>query len=214
MEAMALLSLFLVALSYGATACMLSCMPLVSPILLANGATRQESLRSLLPLTLGRISGYVALSLVAYAGATMLKSFIGDKALMGHLLGSVTLILAARLWFSMSPSSCCTTARRTPKGALPLFAAGALLSMSLCAPVVAMMALSAASGTWYGAIAYGLAFALGATLLWFLFFSVVLTRVLQESLVHLSAYRNALRHTAPLLLALVGIAIFNGWIRL
>jgi hypothetical protein len=57
-------------------------------------------------------------------------------------------------------------------------------------------------------------FGLGATLLWFLFFSVVLTRILKESLIHLSRYRNFLQHTAPLLLAGVGIAIFTGWIHL
>lgn len=215
MEAMTLLSLFLVALAYGATACMLSCMPIISPILLANSATRQESLRVLLPITVGRIGGYITLSLVAYAGASMIKSFIADKEIMGYLLGSVTLILAGRLWFSLKASSCCTTnPPRTPQGSIALFVTGALLSMSLCAPVITMMTLSAASHSLAWAIAYGAVFGLGATLLWFLFFSVILTRVLKESLIHLSRYRNALRYTAPLLLAGVGIAIFNGWIHL
>ncbi len=215
MEAMTLLSLFIVALAYGATACMLSCMPILSPILLANSATRQESLRVLLPITLGRISGYITLSLAAYAGASMIKSFIADKEIMGYLLGSVTLILAVRLWFSLKASSCCTTSHpRTPQGSIALFATGGLLSMSLCAPVITMMALSAASHSLAWAIAYGAVFGLGATLLWFLFFSVILTRILKESLIHLSRYRNALHHTAPPLLAGVGIAIFNGWIHL
>lgn len=215
MEAMTLISLFIVALAYGATACMLTCMPILSPILLANSATRQESLRILLPITFGRIGGYIALSLVAYTGASMVKSFIADKEIMGYLLGSVTLILAGRLWFSLKASSCCTTNHpRTPQGAIALFVTGALLSMSLCAPVITMMTLSAASHSLAWAIAYGAVFGLGATLLWFLFFSVILTRILKESLIHLSSYRNVLQYTAPLLLAGVGIAIFNGWIHL
>lgn len=98
MEPLVLLSLFLVALSYGATACMLTCMPIVSPILLANGATREASLRALLPLTLGRISGYVSLALVAYTGSFFIKSLIRDTAVMGYLLGSLTLFMAFRLW--------------------------------------------------------------------------------------------------------------------
>lgn len=213
-EAFTLFSLFLVALSYGATACMLSCMPIVSPILLANNATRQESLRVLLPITFGRLSGYIVLSLVAYTGASMIKSFLADKELMGYLLGSVTLILAGRLWFSLKASSCCTTNPRTPQGIFPLFITGALLSMSLCAPVITMMTLSAASHSLTLAIAYGAVFGLGATLLWFLFFSVILTRILRESLIHLSSYRTLLQYAAPLLLAGVGIAIFTGWIHL
>ncbi|HLD24182.1 MAG TPA: sulfite exporter TauE/SafE family protein [Sulfuricurvum sp.] len=210
-----LFPLFIVALSYGATACMLTCMPLLSPILLANSATRQQSLRVLIPISLGRISGYIFLSLIAYMGATMIKSLISDTALMGYFLGSVTLILAVRLWFSLkSSTSCCTSSSQTPQGKFALFITGALLSMSLCAPVITMMTLSAASHSLLWAIAYGFTFGLGATLLWFLFFSVVLTAILKESLIHLSLYRNFLQHTAPILLAGVGIAIFTGWIHL
>jgi Cytochrome C biogenesis protein transmembrane region len=212
-EALTLFSLFLVALSYGATACMLTCMPLLSPILLANSATRQQSLRILLPISMGRISGYIFLSLIAYLGATMIKAFISDTVLMGYLLGSVTLILAGRLWYSLK-TSCCSSAPQTPQGNIALFFTGALLSMSLCAPVITMMTLSATTQSWGWAIAYGAVFGLGATLLWFLFFSVILTSLLKESLTHLSRYRNILQHAAPILLAGVGIAIFNGWIRL
>ncbi|MCX6060896.1 MAG: sulfite exporter TauE/SafE family protein [Campylobacterales bacterium] len=215
MEPYTLLSLFIVALSYGATACMLTCMPLLSPILLANSGTRQQSLRVLLPISLGRISGYIFLSLIAYAGASMVKSIISDTALMGYLLGSITIILAGRLWFSLkASSSCCSTSPQTPQGQIPLFITGALLSMSICAPVITMMTLSAASHSLLWAIAYGAVFGLGATLLWFLFFSVVLTQILKESLTHLSRYRNVLQHAAPIFLAGVGIAIFTGWIHL
>jgi hypothetical protein len=190
-------------------------MPLLSPILLANSATREQSLRVLLPVSLGRISGYISLSLVAYTGASMMKSLISDTALMGYLLGSVTLILAGRLWFTLRAStSCCSTSPQTPQGQIPLFITGMVLSMSLCAPVITMMTLSAAADSLTWAIAYGLTFGLGATLLWFLFFSVVLTRILKESLSHLSRYRNFLQHAAPILLAGVGIAIFTGWIHL
>lgn len=215
MEAMTLLSLFLVALSYGATACMLSCMPLLSPILLANTATRRQSLKVLLPISAGRLSGYIALSLIAYLGASMLKTLISDKVLMGEALGTVTLILAGRIWYSLKTApSCCSSRRATAQGNVALFFTGMLLSMSLCAPVITMMTLSATTSSPFWALLYGLVFGLGATLLWFLFFSVVLTAILKESLTHLSRYRNILQHAAPLFLAGVGIAIFNGWIHL
>lgn len=215
MEPFALFSLFIVALSYGATACMLTCMPLLSPILLANSATREQSLRVLLPISIGRICGYITLSLIAYLGATEVRSLISDSALMGYLLGSITLILAGRLWFSLkASSSCCTMIPHSSQTQLPLFITGALLSMSLCAPVITMMTLSATTDSWLWAIAYGAVFGLGATLLWFLFFSVILTKILKESLEHLSSYREALQHTAPFLLAGVGIALFAGWIHL
>lgn len=214
MEMVPLLSLFIVALSYGATACMLSCMPLLSPILLANSATRQKSLNILLPVTAGRISGYTLLSAVAFIGSSLVQSLIQDKILMGYLLGALTLILAFRLWMSVrSSASCCTTSSQ-PKsqGKITLFATGVLLSMSLCAPVVTMMTLSAATSSLGLALLYGLVFGLGATLLWFFFFSVVMTSILKESLVHLHRYRRTLEHLAPAVLAGVGIALFNGWI--
>lgn len=73
---------------------MFSCMPIVSPILLANGATREASLRALLPLTLGRISGYVSLLLSPIPDRFFIKSLIRDTELMGYLLGSITLFMA------------------------------------------------------------------------------------------------------------------------
>jgi sulfite exporter TauE/SafE len=213
MEAMTLLSLFIVALSYGATACMFTCMPLLSPIMLANDATRSASLRLLLPISAGRIAGYITLSIVAYAGAALIKNLIGDKILMGYLLGSVTVTLAFRLWYALE-SSCCTSSPKPPQNTFALFTTGVLLSMSLCAPVLSLMTLSATTPSLGWAILYGLVFGLGATLLWLLFFSVVMTSILKESLIHLQQYRNTIRRAAPLLLASVGIAIFNGWIHL
>jgi len=214
-EPLSLVSLFLIALSYGATACMLSCMPIVSPILLANGATRSQSLRALLPLMVGRISGYVTLAMAAYAGSVFIKSLLRDTVLMGYLLGSVTMVLAFRLWMDARRAQRCCNAPSAPSdNVFSLFLSGALLSMSICAPVVTMMTLSAAATTWYAALAYGLAFAFGATVLWFLFFSFVLTKILRESLAHLGTYRRLLHHAAPVLLAAVGIAIFNGWLHL
>lgn len=213
-ELLPLLSLFVVALSYGATACMLSCMPLVSPILLSGGATRQASLQLLYPITAGRIAGYTLLALVAFAGSSLLRSLLGNPELMGYLLGSVTLILAFRLWNAQKhEGSCCATSpERSTQGGL--FLGGVLLSTSLCAPVLSMMALSAAAPSVWWAALYGLVFGIGATLVWFFFFSVVLTAVLKESLNHLHAYRRILEKGAPLLLAGVGIALFNGWIHL
>lgn len=212
-----LLTLFLVALSYGATACMFSCMPLLSPILLANDATRSQSLRVLLPITAGRITGYTLLSLAAFAGSFYLRQLLRDPSLMGYLLGSTTLFLAFRLWITQRRSQgCCSdTSRQNGTGGfIPLFLSGVFLSLSLCAPVATMMTLSASASSPGMALAYGIVFGLGATLLWLLFFSVAMTHILKESLVHLHAYRDRIRQAAPILLALIGIALFNGWIRL
>lgn len=215
-EAVPLVSLFLVALSYGATACMLSCMPLLSPILLANSSTRRESLSLLLPITAGRITGYTLLSAAAFVGSALIQSLLKDTVLMGYLLGSLTLLLALRLWNASRASAACCTPSLRPIGhsRVSLFATGIVLSMSLCAPVAAMMALSATAPSLVTAVLYGLVFGLGATLLWFFFFSVVMTAILKESLLHIQRYRRVLERSAPFVLALVGIAVFNGWIRL
>lgn len=212
-----LFSLFIVALSYGATACMFSCMPLLSPILLANDATRAQSLRILLPVTAGRITGYTLLSLVAFAGSVLLQKILNDKELMGYLLGSMTLFLAFRLWMTLRQNAaCCSNESRQNgnEGFVSLFFTGVLLSLSLCAPVATMMTLSASASSFGIALVYGIVFGIGATLLWLFFFSVAMTHILKESLVHLHAYRERIQQAAPLVLALIGIAIFNGWIHL
>lgn len=212
-----LFSLFIVALSYGATACMFSCMPLLSPILLANDTTRQQSLRVLLPVTAGRITGYTLLSITAFIGSLLVQNILKDKELMGYLLGSMTLFLALRLWISLRRSaSCCSneTRQNEGQGFFALFFTGVLLSLSLCAPVATMMTLSASASSFGVALLYGIVFGIGATLLWLLFFSVALTHLFKESLIHLNGYRDRIRQAAPIVLAALGIAIFNGWIHL
>ncbi len=216
MDVLPLFSLFLIALSYGATACMLSCMPILSPILLANSATRQEGLRVLIPITAGRISGYTLLAVIAFSGSIFVQSMLKDKTLMGYILGSMTLLLALKQLLAIRTKyTCCAQTIQPSKSTnTTLFATGLLLSMSICAPVATMMTLSATAPSLGWAVLYGLFFGLGATLLWFFFFSVVLTTALKESLNHLTRYRRTIEIMAPILLACVGILIFNGWIRL
>ena len=216
MDVLPLFSLFLIALSYGATACMLSCMPILSPILLANSATRQEGLRVLIPITAGRISGYTLLAVIAFSGSIFVQSLLKDKTLMGYILGSVTLLLALKQLLTIrKKQTCCNqTAQPSKSTHATLFMTGLLLSMSICAPVATMMTLSATAPSLGWAVLYGLFFGLGATLLWFFFFSVVLTTAIKESLNHLSRYRHTIEIMASILLACVGILIFNGWIRL
>lgn len=210
---MTLFSLFIVALSYGATSCMFSCMPLISPIMLATETTRKQSLKILLPISAGRISGYVLLSMSAYAGAIYIKEIISDKTLMNEIMGIVILFLAFRLWYAQK-QSCCSTAPQVPQNRLALYLSGTLLSFSICAPVLSLMAVSATAISPLWAFMYGIAFGIGATLLWLLFFSVVLTSVLKESLIHLNQYKETIQKAATLFLSLIGISVFYGWISL
>lgn len=213
MEAMTLFSLFIVALSYGATSCMFSCMPLISPIMLATETTRKQSLKILLPISAGRISGYILLSMSAYAGAIYIKQIISDKALMNEIMGVVILFLAFRLWYAQN-KSCCNTASPSPQNAMALYISGTLLSFSICAPVLSLMAVSATAVSPIWAFLYGMAFGIGATLLWLFFFSVLLTSVLKESLVHLNHHKQSIQKIATLFLAFIGVSVFYGWIRL
>ncbi len=216
MEPFALFSLFLIALTYGATACMLSCVPLLSPILLANGVKKQETLRLLIPITAGRITGYTFLSFLAFAGSSMIQTYLHDKILMGHLLGSLTILIAFRQFMALRfpERSCSASSQLSSDSLIALFLSGIVLSMSMCTPVATMLTLSATAPSPAWALLYGLTFGLGATLLWFLFFSVVLAPVLRESLFHLHRYRRVLELLSPLMLAMVGVAIFNGWLQL
>ena len=78
MEGVAFLSLFLLGLSYGATACMFTCMPLLSPILLANSHSLKHAMGVVLPFSLGRVFSYILIAIFASLSVAQIRSFIDD----------------------------------------------------------------------------------------------------------------------------------------
>jgi cytochrome c-type biogenesis protein len=220
MQSMTLFSLFVVGLSYGSTACMFACMPFLTPLLVTSAESVRESMRVILPFSLGRIFTYSVIAVLALGGAGFVKAVLDDNALFQGILGAVTLGMGLLMFYRVFYSrrrSCASNPAAPKKHAqslLGLFGIGALVSINPCAPVLTLVALSANSGSVLNAVGMGLSFGVGAVLVPFLFYGFFLSNVVRGLLSEFKRYTRGIEITAALLLTAVGILIINGQIRL
>lgn len=207
------LSLFLLGLSYGSTACMFACMPLLSPLLLSHSGTLRESLRVVSVFSLGRVLGYAMIALLASYGAYMIGSALRDPALTQMMLGGSIVLVGLFLFYrSFLSRKCCALAPREPSrfGSAGYFAMGFSLSLNPCAPVLSLAALAAGSAGALHAVSMGLVFGIGAVTASLFVFGVLLSSVTTELMAQLSRYKSAIERLAALLLVIFGISVING----
>lgn len=215
MEYAALLSIFIIGLSYGATACMFSCMPFLSPLLISNSNSTNEALGIILPFSMGRIFSYTLLAIAAYLSSFWVKQMLNDNALFGLILGISTVSMGLFLLYKSfkQTSSCGQTTSLVKKPTLNkfgFFTIGATMSVNPCAPIMALLAVAANSSNIYNTIGLGLSFGLGAVMFSILFYGFIVSKVIKGLMFQFSSYKLLIERTAALLLIGVGVAVFNG----
>lgn len=218
MENITLFSLFIIGLSYGATACMFSCMPFLAPLLISNSTNYSSSFKIVLPFSLGRIITYTMIALVASSSSVLIKSILDDNALFQTLLGSFTIVMAIGLLYTtFNDQTACKSSidhSSKPKGMLGIFTIGALVSLNPCVPVLTLITLSANTTSASTALAFGLLFGLGAVLIPFIFYTLIVGTVFKGLIEQFKTYTKYIQLFAALLLLFVGVMVLAGKISL
>ncbi len=216
METLAFTSLFLIGLSYGATACMLSCMPFLSPILLANSRSISHAMSVVLPFSIGRVISYILMAMLASVSTLYVKNIIDNPALSQAILGSATMIVALLMFyrtFDQKGSHCTSTNIKASKsGTLGYFTMGLVISLNPCAPIMTLIATAANSSSLANAAFMGLFFGLGAISASLLFYGFFISSIAKELLSQFSHHKTTIERMAAFMLAFVAISVFNGWI--
>lgn len=217
MESLAYTSLFLIGLSYGATACMLSCMPFLSPILLANSRSVGHAMAVVFPFSLGRVVSYMLMAMLASVSILQVKSIINNPVISQVILGSATMIIAIVMFYrsyKKSSSNSCSSSKPTDSktSIIGYFTMGLAISLNPCAPILTLIAAAANSSSVSNAAFMGLSFGLGAIGATLLFYGFLISSVAREIVTQFGHHKNNIERVAALLLALVAVSVFNGWI--
>lgn len=148
-------SAWLLGVSLGLTACMVTCLPYLGAWVLAR--ERGTVWADTTAFLAGRVSAYALMGLTAgLAGAWLTHTLQGG---IGHLaIGAAS--LGAGLWLMAGKAHRGCAASRSAH-ASPL-AMGFALSLTPCAPLASLLAFAAQAGSATTGMAYGLAFGLGA----------------------------------------------------
>jgi len=216
MESLAYTSLFLIGLSYGATACMLSCMPFLSPILLANSRSIKHAMGVVLPFSIGRVISYILMAMLASVSMLQVKNIIDNPTISQTILGSATMIIAIVMFYRSykeSASHCSSSTPTTSKTSIAsYFTMGLAISLNPCAPIMTLIATAANSSSISNAGFMGLSFGLGAIAASLLFYGFLISSIAREIIEQFRHYKKIIERIAALLLAMVAVSVFKGWL--
>lgn len=204
-------------LVFGFSACTISCLPYLGPVFLASDGGIRDSWRTVLPFSLGRLSSYAGLGLLAgFAG-----QYLGDDVGAGSLrwvLGCAAIMVGLALLVRRAPRMSCAAATATehplqqmphktmPNTLMPggLFLMGASMALTPCAPLGTVLFSAAVTASAGHGLALGLSFGLGAIALPALIFGIGVAYLgsrLREQLRH---WRHPVQRLSAVLLIIVG----------
>ncbi len=209
-------SIFLVGLSYGMTACMMSCMPFLTPLLVNNSGSFKESMYVMIPFSIGRIFTYTVIAILATAGAATIKELLKNNTAVSYALGTVTVFIGLYMLiniFSKRRKSCSVhkpVEEKSNISSIGFFSIGATVSINLCAPVVTLVTVAANSSGYYSSVGLGLSFGIGAVLFSFLFYGFFMSHLIRGLLEQFLNYKKPIEVVASLFLIVVGLLVLSG----
>jgi cytochrome c-type biogenesis protein len=218
MQSITLFSVFVLGLSYGSTACMFSCMPFLTPLLVNSSNSMKQSFGVVFPFSVGRIFTYTLISVFAFSSAVFVKALLNDNAVFQVILGIFTILMGVYMLYGIfykENKSCSSSGgNNTQTSMLGLFGIGALVSISPCVPLLTLITISANGSSYLQAVGFGVAFGLGAVLVPFVFYGFFLSNIFKGLLIEFKNYAKKIQIVASLLLVIVGILVITKQITL
>ncbi|MEW8681874.1 MAG: sulfite exporter TauE/SafE family protein [Candidatus Thiodiazotropha endolucinida] len=219
----------LLGLSFGAGPCNIACLPYLGPVFTTSDNGITGAWRTLLPFSLGRISGYTLLAGAAGWAGLWVEDLVAGPWVR-WLLGGATILVALSILWRRCTSGCnstCSTKRtvtienRPPQenrlmsqGSLSgsLYLMGLGMAFNPCAPLTTIILAAATSASILSGASLGVAFAVGAVILPTLIFAFGVAHFGHQIRLHLAHHRTALENTSIGLLVMIGCATALGWI--
>jgi thiol:disulfide interchange protein DsbD len=153
------LSVWLMGVSVGLTACTAVCLPFMGTWAVGRGGGGRGALVDTGAFVAGKLAAYTLLGgLAGLLGETVAERLEGSA---GHLAIGLASLLAGLWLLWPARAGACGMIRG---GRMPPFALGVALSLVPCAPLAALLAVAALAADPGLGLAYGLAFGLGAAL--------------------------------------------------
>ncbi len=208
-------------LAFGLGPCNISCLPYLGPVFLARGGGLRHSWRTIVPFSMGRLSGYTLLGLFAGLSGQIIDERL-DTPWVPMILGGATVLVGLSLLFSGRPMSGCSPAPATRnrlgrllsrldiKRFLPdgLFFMGFGMALNPCAPLGKVMLAASATTSAMAGLSLGFGFGLGAILVPAAVFGIGMAYVGTRLRAQMAEWRTPLERTSALMLIFMGAGAF------
>ncbi|MFC1602954.1 sulfite exporter TauE/SafE family protein [Pseudomonadota bacterium] len=208
-------------LVFGLGPCNISCLPYLGPVFLARDGGLKHSWRTIVPFSMGRLSGYTLLGLFAGLTGQIIDERL-DTPWVPMILGGATILVGLSLLFSNKPMSGCSSSSVTSsrfskfipklniKRFLPdgLFFMGFGMALNPCAPLNKVILAASATTSAIAGFTLGLGFGLGAILVPAVVFGVGMAYVGNQLRAQMAEWRTTLERTSAVMLIFMGSGIF------
>ena len=216
----------LLGLSFGSGPCNIACLPYLGPVFLTADSERGRVWRTILPFSLGRMTGYTLLGGAAGWTGLWVEDWIASPWVRWLLGGATVVVALSLLWrrYRGRPSCRIPTDRRSIQvhlsatdrspSSLPggLFLMGLGMALNPCAPLSTIILASATAASLTAGLSLGIGFGLGAVIIPTLIFAFGVAHFGMQIRQQIGDRRIALENLSVALLVLMGIGTATGWI--
>ena len=202
---------FIVGLSFGAGACMFTCIPTLGVMLLSQDLSPKETALQTWRFNAGRMSAYALLS--ASSGLIGLSLVGLLEAGQANLIFAGMLMFSAIILWRKGKQTICSSGQKKYLRA-GLFGMGFSMGLRPCVPLAAVMATSAATGSVTTGLLLGLSFGFGAIIIPQLLFGYGLGHAGQEIRSQLRGNQQFFSRLGATVIAFVGVGVGMGWVNL
>lgn len=208
-------------LVFGLGPCNISCLPYLGPVYLAREGGLRSSWRTIVPFSLGRLTGYTMIGLLAGLLGQIIEGGL-ESSWVPMVLGGATILVGVSLLFgkkkdmagcSSSPASGFfgrLGAKLNIRKFLPggLFFMGLGMALNPCAPLGKVMLAASATTSAVVGSSLGLGFGIGAIMVPAIVFGVGMAYLGDQLREQLAQWRTALERTSAILLIFMGAGAF------
>lgn len=134
------------------------------------------------------------------------------------VLGSATMLIAVVMFYRTfeqgSSHNCSSKTTNAQTSIIGYFSMGLAISLNPCAPIMTLIAAAANSSSLSNAAFMGLSFGLGAIGATVLFYGFLISSIAREIVSQFGHHKKNIERLAAILLVIVAVSVFNGWLTL
>lgn len=224
-------------LAFGAGPCNITCLPYLGPVFLGQENNNMKtSWQTIIPFSMGRLTGYTILGTIAGAFGLAATQWI-EQGIAGQVLGIATILVGLYLLLgAYSNKKTCASHHAVNKVeaqpiifspveppkkekksrlylTMSLFSMGAGMALNPCIPLVTILTVAASMATPIDGARLGIAFGLGAVVIPTLFFGFAIAYFSQQIKEHLNQWGKKLERLSGFMLIFLGISTSLGWVQ-
>lgn len=211
---MIFLAIFFLGLQLGATACSISCMPILTPLLLLNSQSKTASLKLLYSFFISKVIAYTFISTIAFFGSILIQNITTNfniNKLLGLVMVLLGLIILYKLFFN---TSTCKNNCSTKYSYKSYYLIGFLSSFNFCIPLISLITISSFSPSFMDSFLYGLFFGFGVVIIPFLFFYFFIFSIGSHIISIFYKYKKHIESLSAFVFILSGALIFGGFLKI